>query len=231
MVRLHLIVEGQTEETFVKRILAPHLAGFNVMVDARRVQTGRDRAKNRVFRGGLVNYAKLRNDLLCWIKQDRHPEVCFSTMIDLYALPNDFPSFETALAEDDAREKIAVLEGALKNDILAGSGQERFIPYIQLHEYEALLLTKPDAITTAVGSASQVQGLKNDIAGEQDVELINERPDKAPSKRIIKYIPEYEDQKSSAGPIIAETIGLEHLRSNCSHFNEWLTELESLDGC
>jgi len=50
MVRLNIIVEGQTEETFINKILRPHLGDFNVFVTARRVETGRNRGK--IFRGG-----------------------------------------------------------------------------------------------------------------------------------------------------------------------------------
>ena len=40
-IRLNFIVEGQTEEAFVKQILSPYLAGFEVWVQARCVLTSR----------------------------------------------------------------------------------------------------------------------------------------------------------------------------------------------
>ncbi len=38
-IRLHVTSEGQTEERFVKKILAPHLGAFNVFADVRSVLT------------------------------------------------------------------------------------------------------------------------------------------------------------------------------------------------
>ena len=231
MVRLHLVVEGQTEETFVRRILAPHLAGFNVVADVRCVETGRDRRKNRIYRGGLSNYEKLKNDLRCWILQDSKPDVYFTTMVDLYALPANFPDYGVAGKEGDVRKKTTLLEAAFKSDIESCvGGRVHFVPYIQLHEFETLLLSKPEAIIRAVGNEKQLAQLRRDIQGYNDIEMINGGQESAPSKRIIKHIPEYEDQKASAGPIIADHIGLEHMRSACQHFNQWLMRMESLDG-
>ncbi|MCY4361585.1 MAG: DUF4276 family protein [Gammaproteobacteria bacterium] len=57
-------------------------------------------------------------------------------------------------------------------------------------------------------------------------ELINDKT--APSKQIIKEIPEYEKMKASAGPIVAGKIGLSSLRLKCRHFSEWIDSLETL---
>ena len=59
-------------------------------------------------------------------------------------------------------------------------------------------------------------------------ELIDDGPDTAPSKRIIAEIPEYAKRKSSAGPIVAERIGLPALRAKCEHFGGWIDRLETL---
>jgi hypothetical protein len=59
-------------------------------------------------------------------------------------------------------------------------------------------------------------------------EEINESPQTAPSKRIIRYIPDYESQKAQVGPMVAEDIGLTLLREKCPHFGEWITKLESV---
>jgi len=39
MIRLNIIVEGHTEERFVKEVLSEHLALFQVYAVARRVET------------------------------------------------------------------------------------------------------------------------------------------------------------------------------------------------
>jgi len=93
MIRLHITTEGQTEQGFVRRVLAEHLAGFHVFVDARCILTSRDKRTAKEYRGGLIGYEKAKKDILAWIKEDNHPECRFTTMFDLYALPEDFPGY------------------------------------------------------------------------------------------------------------------------------------------
>jgi hypothetical protein len=94
MIRLHLIVEGQTEETFVNTVLADYLGAFQISVDVRRVETSRSRG--RVYRGGVLDYARVKRDVVLWMKQDQRPDAFFSTMFDLYALPQDFPGYASS---------------------------------------------------------------------------------------------------------------------------------------
>ncbi len=74
---------------------------------------------------------------------------------------------------------------------------------------------------------NSINRLKGEIENIRPEEL-NESQHTAPSKRIIKYLPNYEGQKAQVGPLVAEEIGLSVLRSNCPHFNEWITKLESI---
>lgn len=224
MIRLNIIVEGQTEETFVNKILGPHLGGFNVFVSARRVETGRKRGK--IFRGGMISYLKAQKDINLWMKEDKGGDARFTTMFDFYRLPNDFPGFEEAKQKSDPYKKIEVIEDNFKADIAS----PRFFPYLQLHEYEALLFSDLDKFHHYyIDHNNQITKLKQDVSGVTNPELINNNPETAPSKRIIKYLPYYEGEKPSAGPIIAEHIGLQKIRSKCQHFNVWVTLLESLN--
>jgi hypothetical protein len=72
-----------------------------------------------------------------------------------------------------------------------------------------------------------INRLKKEIENKRPEE-INESPQTAPSKRIIKYLPDYEGQKAQVGPMVAEEIGLTALRHNCPHFNDWITKLENI---
>ncbi len=209
-VRLHIVVEGQTEETYVNRVLKLHLADLEVWVDARSVETGRKRGL--VCRGGLCEYRRLRQDLVRWMKQDDHPEVFFTTMIDLYGLDrlkDTFPGWDDALRNPDPYRKVAGLEEAWHTDI----GHPRFIPYLQLHEFEALLLASPTHLSAEfVGHDQEIATLQAMANGFASPELINDGQQTAPSKRIISELPQYEGMKASAGPIVAEKIGLAMLR-------------------
>ncbi len=220
--RLNIIVEGQTEEAFVNRILKPHLGSLSVGASVRVVTTRRTRG--RKYRGGLSTYAKARNDITRWLKQDQNPNVRFTTMFDLYGLPTDFPGYETA-ANDDPHLRVEALENALKKDI----GDERFIPYIQLHEFEALLLSDPETLHAQFdGAAGGIARLATAVARFPSPEHVNDGATTAPSKRIIRKIPEYEDRRPSAGAIAAAKIGLPTIRAKCKHFACWLAKLEKL---
>jgi len=224
--RLHLVVEGQTEETYVNRVLKTHLANLGVWADARSVETGR--LRGIIGRGGLCEYRKLRDDLVRWMKQDDHPGVFFTTMIDLYGLStfkDRFPGWQEAQQIRDPYQKVAALEAAWFRDV----GHYRFIPYLQLHEFEALLLASPNHLQVEfVSHEPEIRELEVMAADFASPELIDEGQETCPSKRIIARLPQYEGLKASAGPIVAEKIGLEVLRSKCRHFSEWVSRLEKL---
>lgn len=223
MVRLHMVVEGQTEEEFVNSVLVEHLGRFQIVTDVRCVETSRRGAI--IHRGGTTDYSKAKKDLRLWMKEDYRPDVYFTTMFDLYALPDDFPSFTEAKKCRGPYQRVEQLENAFAKDI----EHRRFIPYIQLHEFEALLLADPAKFKFwFVEYADQVNNLVQMCQKFDSPELINDGEYTAPSKRIIKEIPPYAGAKVSAGPAIAQRIGLAVIRLKCPHFNKWLSQLESL---
>lgn len=222
IIRLHVTAEGPTEQSFVKKVLVPHLANFQVFADGRSVLTSRDNKAAREYRGGLVSYTKAKADIIDWIKEDDAAECRFTTMFDLYALPDDFPGYGEARNVSDPYKKIELLEHSFAKDI----GDRRFLPYIQLHEFEALILADPRKLDWEyLDHADSINNLLSLVDGKNP-ELMNDGPTTAPSKRILKEIPEY--HKPTAGVAVAAQIGLPALRSKCHHFNEWLTKLEQL---
>jgi len=222
MIRLHIIAEGQTEQGFVKNVLAPHLAKFSVFADARCVLTSKDSHLNKAYRGGMTSYLKAKQDIQDWLKEDKHPECRFTTMFDLYALPDNFPGYTEAMGFCDPYERIRILEERLAEE----TADRRFIPYIQLHEFEALILADPQQLGQEyLEHDSQIQNLVKMVSGKNP-ELINDGPETAPSKRILREIPEY--KKTTAGPAVAEKIGIATLRTKCRHFHAWLSILEQL---
>ena len=222
MIRLHVTAEGQTEQAFVKKVLAPHLAKSTVFADARCVLTSKDKRTAKEYRGGLLHYQKAKNDILTWLKEDDNPECRFTTMFDLYALPDDFPGYQEALRQADPYKRCEILEEALYQNI----GDHRFIPYIQLHEFEALILADPQKLDWEY--MEHDNPIKNllQMVGAQNPELINDGWETAPSKRIIKEIPEYD--KVSSGVLVTAKIGLPVLRRRCRHFHEWVSRIEKL---
>ncbi len=220
-VRLYFLVEGQTEEAFVKEVLKEHLATFDVWVfSPRMIQTGK--TASRLHKGGHVSFEHLKGDLVRWAKEDRDPNVRFTTMVDLYKLPRNVPGYDEALSLAPY-QRIAMLE----QQIATAVGSDRLIPYIQLHEFETLLyadITKWDKGLTA--SARAIERLEESVRGFPNIEFIDDGENTAPSKRILQVFPHYE--KVVMGPPLARDIGLDAMRKKCRHFNEWLSRLESL---
>ena len=221
MIRLHVTTEGATERGFVTRVLAPHLAQFGVFADARDVITSRDNQLNFEYRGGLIRYQRARGDIQTWIKQDGGPDCWFTTMFDLYGLPSDFPGLSSAPFHDPYA-RVAAVEQALAADI----NHSRFIPYIQLHEFETLILADAQQLDWEYLEHDRPITRLVGMVGDSNPELINEGSETAPSKRILHEIPQFD--KATSGVSITERIGLDRLRGRCSHFGQWLARLEAL---
>ena len=224
---LNFIVEGHTEESFVNNVLVNHFLAYDIFVKVRKIQTGWDRFNKKPAKGGLRKYSQFRNDVLRWIESDKNnSEFWYTSMIDLYSFPKgkSSPYKRSIQTINDPYRKILELEKSIYDDI----GHEKFIPYVQLHEFESLLLVDPDRLELMYpDSKPKITLLKNNISHGRPEE-INESKLTAPSKRIIKYIPEYENEKAQVGPLIAEDIGLSILRMNCPHFDEWIKKLEKI---
>lgn len=218
MTRILVLCEGQTEETFVKRILAPHLAAYGksiipILLVTKKVKT------RAVFTGGVTSYAKLRRDVLRLLGDSG--AACVTTMLDYYGLPDDFPGKNT-LQGHTPYERVAYLENTFGQDI----NRRHFHPYLMLHEFEAFLFSQPATILTTIGMAGTPVLFGEDISTFRSPEEINDGPQTHPSARIRRVFRAY--RKISHGLRIAEQIGLSHIRSRCPHFDSWLNFLEKI---
>jgi hypothetical protein len=223
--RLYLFAEGSTELTFADTLLKPHLSQWGVHLHP-PVLIAHAKKRGRVHRGGGRRYLPMRNDILRFLKQEKGNDVFFTTMIDLYAIHPEFPGLaEAEKLRSRSMKRVVALEEAFARDI----GDARFVPYIQLHEYEAYLFSDPTCFNYFYGHCEkQIARLKAIADRHETPEMIDDGPDSAPSKRIIAELPDYEDAKSAVGPQVAELIGLEVIRNRCPHFASWVSRLEQL---
>ena len=106
MKRVYVIVEGATEESFVKGPLAETLWPRGVLLTP--IILGVPGHK-----GGRTNYARVRKDLLRQLKQD--PGAHCSTMIDFYALGDGYPGMPTPQGMSQI-DKVRRIEGAIQRD-------------------------------------------------------------------------------------------------------------------
>ncbi len=225
MARLYLFAEGRTEQTFADKLLKLHLAQHGVFMH-NPVLIAHARKKRRTHRGGGRRYEPMKNDILRLLAQEKDADVFFTTMVDLYALHPDFPGLdESEKMRHTPEKRVEFLERQFATDI----GDPRFIPYIQLHEYEAYLFADPVQFEYFYDHhANEIAALKAIADAHATPELIDDGEYSAPSKRIIAQLPDYEYAKSLVGSQVAELIGLDVIRNKCPHFSAWLSRLEQL---
>lgn len=228
MKQLNIFCEGQTEQGFCSQVLQPHLFPNGEGI----IHTLAVGAKDHHHLYGLgrrTKYEKIRKFIGNTIRQRQGDQVFFTTLFDLYALPTDFPGVEENVRNPaNPTPYVEALEAAFGQNI----GHHRFVPYLQLHEYETMLFADPNAFAVSFENCdNEIQQLKAVAASMHDrLELIDDGKDSAPSKRIISVIPEYDGRKSTAGPDIAEYIGLTTIRRKCPHFRKWLRTIKGLLG-
>ncbi len=224
MNELVVIVEGETEQTFVRDQLAAHLAVHDTTAWA--VLPGRRRN-----RGGVKKWEVARQDIVRTLKERRY---C-STMMDYYALPADWPG-RVDSAAIPWNQRAAHIEAKVSQEIekiMGGSFNPKFfIPYVQLHEFEALAFADVEKLASVTAplscySSDDLRQRFQDVLEEAGhPEAINDGYETCPSRRITKVVKSY--RKRVHGPIVTSRIGLGVLRDKCDHFASWLDRLERI---
>ncbi|MBD3266651.1 DUF4276 family protein [bacterium] len=220
MIRVHVICEGQTEETFVKELLSPSFQSKHIYLYPSLI--GKPGKK-----GGVIAFNRLCVDIKNRLLGDT--SAYCTTFFDYYGLPPDFSGKPAANNCNTIQEKKDCICSALKEQIasrLCTDNLQQFIPYVQMHEFEGLLFSDPDLFAKGVYApalSSTLQNIRNQFNSPED---INDNKKTAPSKRIKEIYPSY--QKPTDGSLIALKIGLEQIRRECHLFHSWLYELESL---
>ena len=215
--RVLVLVEGQTEERFVKDVLQPAYSGrgiyfFPTLLVTKRVKNGPN------FKGGITNFAKFKNDVNRLLNSAG--DALVTTMLDYYALPKDFPGMSTRPVST-AMERVRHVE----DEIAVDFGRPlNFVPFLALHEFEAWLFSSPIELPKVMTERTKESAFTSIIREFSSPEEINEKPESAPSKRIKALFPAY--RKTLHGPLTAQRIGLEHIRASCRHFDDWLMKLE-----
>lgn len=221
MTRVYIVVEGATEESFVKDLLAPVLRPCKVYLTP--IILGPPGHK-----GGNTNYARVKKDVVVLLKQDS-TAYC-STMLDLYGLGGGFPG--TLLPPNlSPLDKVSRIEEAVLQDVVASvpdglRPDVRFLPYLQLHEYEGLLFSDPAAFARGIYQPNLAASFQKVRAEFPTPEDINDGPDTAPSKRVVKLHSSY--RKVFDGTLAAREVGINAMRQECPHFRYWIERLEAL---
>lgn len=218
-IRLAISVEGQTEESFVKLLLAPHLQTFDIFITPIPVQTGWNANRTKA-KGGGINLDRVERELRSLLQS--HKDGYVTSFYDFYGFGKRPPGIDV---------------GGLEQQIAEACGSPpNLIPYIQLHEFEALLLSnaeiaadyfQTDRLTVEIAKAVSKAGTPEDV---------NDGPLTAPSKRLEQWTAQWsgvERQFSKATKVrhgyqLAARLTLPVIRAACPRFNAWLTRLENL---
>lgn len=220
MTRILILVEGQVEEAFVKQVLNPRYDAKGLFFHPTVIETKRVLAGGS-FRGGVTSFEKFKRHLLRLLGSARGDSLV-TTMLDYYRLPDDFPGVKTKPASN-AYDRVHHVEAEILSHF---DGHRNFVPYLSLHEFEALLFSRHEAVPTVLNSPQLAAQLEAIIREAGAPELINERPGRSPAQRLTSLFPRY--QKLLHGMLAARRIGLDAMRGACPHFDEWLSKIESV---
>ena len=212
--RVLVLVEGQTEEGFIKQVVAPHLLHFNTALIPRIVMTKQVVGAPNHKGGG--DFQKILADVKRLLHDSNVRAV--TTFFDLYRFPRNVPD---ALQDDFKSAEI------LEKRIADCVSNKRFRPYLQRHEFEALLFSEPSVVARLSLKLPATNELEKQRALFDTVEDINDGPATAPSKRLLKELGSY--RKAIQGPAAAEQIGLARMREVAPRFATWLEWLESIE--
>ena len=215
MKRIIIICEGETEQEFCDKILYPYFLEKQIDVSFRNIE-------------GIKKWNFFKKLIENELKEEK--SAFLTTFIDFYGIQkgHSFPSWNESLSVADKNSRMDFLETKMKNDI-DNQLNFRFIPYIQLHEFEGLLFNDIEIFYNVFTN--------NELVGKDELgdvfrdfsnpEMINDSKETAPSKRLLRIIPSYD--KIVYGSILAENIGLQNIRNKCPRFNAWIEKLEIIN--
>jgi len=205
-----IICEGPTEEVFCSNLLSQYLQN-SCRIEVRLL-------------GGNCNWQRIKDMLEKALKQQKNALV--TTFFDYYGVKTKkFPNWKETVGINKAnvRERIEILESGMLEEIDSNL-RYRFIPYVQLHEFEALLFNNIEVFDEMFEFEQYDRAELLNIFNEfPDPEMIDQGTETSPSHRLIKIIPAY--RKVIQGNAIAEKIGIEQIRQKNKHFNDWIEQL------
>jgi len=203
VIRVGIAVEGSTEVEFVNKILLPALLLSGILVTPISI-------------GGNVSIQRLSREMtnLYWNFD------AVSSLVDFYGFQGK-SAHSVADVECDIGNKV---KGYIGDSV----DESRIIPYVQIHEFEALLFSDVEGFIPVMPevSSDQIEELRQIHSGFNTPEDIDDGVQTAPSKRITGIFRGY--RKALHGPLIAETIGMQAIREQCPRFNEWVGRLSGL---
>ena len=217
-----VVCEGQTEEVFVNEVLAPALWDRDVLLSPRLIATSRH------SKGGSLKGQRVLRFLRNTLRERGNTYV--TTFFDLYGLPSDFPGRDETARDTDPVNRAIAVEAEFHTAVIdvAECRPDRFLPHIQPYEFEGLLFSDPERFADVEPAWRRyVRQLGAARQSVRSPEHINDGSETHPSARLEKLLrPRY--NKVRHGRAVSARIGIDRMRAECAHFDEWMARVEAL---
>ena len=216
MKRLIIVCEGQTEQSFCQTVLFPYFLTKDIVVEAPTIKHSH---------GGIVPWETLKRQL---VEHLHEGDAIVTMLIDFYRIKDSyqFPGWEEAKTIENSLDKMNSLFLGISKE-MPDDLKSRFVPYIQLHEFEALLFSDISAFrNNFLPTECDFDAVQSAIDEFDTPEDINNKPETAPSSRLMAAITGYD--KVLYGTIIAGETGLSTIRSRCPLFNSWIERIDEV---
>ena len=223
MVEVIVFAEGQSEEAFIKRVVAPALHSSGIYLKPQLMTTSSN------GKGGAINFDRLCHNVRNTLRQ--YPVAYLTTFFDLYALDTGMPGLANMPKLSEPVHKAMHVESALHAALvqkLDMSRPERFIAYVQPYELEGLFFSNTEALSRTIpGWDRAAEALLRVRESFETPEHINDGHATKPSARLERLLrPSY--RKVKHAPQIGQKIGLSAIVAECPHFATWVTRLGQL---
>lgn len=129
MKRVIIICEGETEREFCTKMLSPYFANKDIHIQSPLIKK---------TMGGIVKWSELKKQISQHLSNEKDAFV--TTFIDYYGLYKkyNFPGWDDSLKVIDKNQRMDFLEAEMAKSI-DDAIRYRYLPYMQLHEFEGLL--------------------------------------------------------------------------------------------
>lgn len=218
MKRIIIVCEGPTEQVFCRTNLSLYMQTKNIHIQTPLIKHSK---------GGIVKWSVLKQQIENHLKSE--PTATVTTFIDYYGMysKHGFPQWDFCEQIPNKNSRMDAFEGAMFESVREDI-RHRFIPYLQLHEFEGLLFNDIDIIYSQIPPGDIVSRveLEQTFADYNNPEMINNNRETSPSHRLERIIKGY--NKVVYGDILSEAIGLLRIRDKSPRFNSWITKLENI---
>ncbi len=173
-----VLAEGPTEKIFIADMVVPYLA-VEHSVFMTPIIISKPGQK-----GGDVKFARVKNDIELHLKQ--RSDTYLTLFVDYYGINGDWPGLVESKRQSEPSMKAEKINSATKAKVNSLFGTcdsyRRFIPYVSMHEFEALLFSESQKAAELLHvSKRKIDEIIAECGGPEN---INDSPMSAPSKRL-----------------------------------------------